>query len=233
MKPNPPPRTTRCPLRESRRPGRNLGPYPVRIKRHSLRKSGVQLASPITWASSPARSTTLSTRATALLRLRRPQLSLPVRAGGCAPLLGPRLAVTQHRNVGVPAGHRTEGQCRSSAVAGRDAAHPVNGREGDILLARGAALPQRRVGVHAGECDGQVDPTASHRDRGTAGQQGRDTAHSSRGRAARRISGPNRRTSCPSSRKGGGLVDAAGRGLVGANSEYFAPGQIDLQHATP
>jgi hypothetical protein len=147
----------------SRGPAARSEPWPLpgRIKRHSLPKSGVQLASPITWALSPARSTTLSTRATAFLRLRRPQLSLPVRAGGCAPLLGPRLAVTQHRNVGIPAGHRTEGQCRSSAVAGRDAAHPVNGREGDILLARGAALPQRRVGVHAGECDGQVDPPAS------------------------------------------------------------------------
>src|SRR5262245_33675429 len=99
--------------------------------------------------------------APALLRLRRPQLSFPLRAGGRTPLLGPRVTVPQHGYVSVPTRHRAESQSRSRAVAGRDVTHPVDGREGDLFLTRRAAFPQRRVGIHADDCDGQVDPSAS------------------------------------------------------------------------
>jgi hypothetical protein len=87
-----------------------------------------------------------------LLRFCLAPLSLPRRARGRVPLLGPRLAVAQHGHVRIPAGHRAEGQRRSRTVAGGDVADPIGGGEGDLLLACGTALPERLVGAHGLEC---------------------------------------------------------------------------------
>src|SRR5439155_23761956 len=76
---------------------------------------------------------------------------LPTRPLGLArrlPLLCPRLAMTQHGHVRVPAAHRAERQRRARAVTGRHVADPVRAREGDLLLAVAAALPERDLRPH-------------------------------------------------------------------------------------
>src|SRR5262245_42650412 len=84
-----------------------------------------------------------------LLLLHRPELALPGRPGRRALLLGPGVAMAQHRYVCVPARDRAERERGASTVTGGDVARPVGRDEADLLLARGAALPERRLGAHA------------------------------------------------------------------------------------
>src|SRR5207249_2476614 len=63
-------------------------------------------------------------------------------------LLGPGITVPEHGNVRVPAGDRAEGQCRARAVTGRDVARPVRTDERQLLLAGGAAFPERPLRTH-------------------------------------------------------------------------------------
>src|SRR5712691_3029753 len=53
--------------------------------------------------------------------------------------------MAQRGHVRVPAVHRAEGEGRARTVAGGHVADPVCGREGNLLLAGAAALPERRL----------------------------------------------------------------------------------------
>src|SRR5262249_35194826 len=96
----------------------------------------------------PARSTAgAAAFADAFPALRRRRLALSARPflrGGRSCLLGPGLAVSQHRHVRVPAIHRAERESRARAIAGRHVADPVRGAERDLLLAGAAPLPECR-----------------------------------------------------------------------------------------
>src|SRR5262245_40247633 len=96
----------------------------------------------------PARSTAgAAAFADALPALSRRRLALSARpflGGGRSCLLGPGLAVPQHRHVCVPAIHRAERERRAHAIAGGHVADPVRGAERNLLLAGAATLPECR-----------------------------------------------------------------------------------------
>ena len=56
-------------------------------------------------------------------------------------LFGPRFPVVRLWKVHLPARYRTEHQCGSLAIAGRDVAHPIDGSAFNGFLARAAAAP--------------------------------------------------------------------------------------------